>query len=105
MVGVATAVKSERCLPPDHGYLDFSSILYNNTRVERVPLVARFGVFCWHSAFFLCRVHPRELYLNPRQAIRTQQQRQFPGVGQVMVEETPDRLPDRYLLLGDSVGG
>ena len=42
---------------------------------------------------------------NPRHAIRTQQQRQFPGVGQVVVEETPDRLQDRYLLLGDSVGG
>jgi len=52
-----------------------------------------------------CRIRPRELYLNPRQAIRTQQQRQFPGVGQVVVEETPDRLPNRYLLLGDSVGG
>ncbi len=46
-----------------------------------------------------------DLNLNPRQAIRTQQQRQFAGVGQVVVEETPDRLQDRYLLLGDSVGG
>lgn len=27
------------------------------------------------------RVSPRELNLNPRQAIRAQQQRQFPGVG------------------------
>ena len=53
----------------------------------------------------LCRVSRRELNLNPRQARGTQQQRQFPGMGQVVVEETPDRLQDRYLLLGDSVGG
>jgi len=30
----------------------------------------------------------RELHLNPSQAIRTQQQRQFSGVGQIVVEET-----------------
>jgi hypothetical protein len=71
------------------------AIEYKLPLVEFVPLVARFGLFCWHSAFFLSRVSPRELNLNPRQARGTQQQRQFPGVGQVVVEETPDRLQDR----------
>jgi hypothetical protein len=57
------------------------------------------------STFLASEARPAELDLNPRQAIRPQQQRQFPGVGQVVVEQTPDRLPDRYLLLVDSVGG
>ncbi len=41
--------------------------------------------FCWHSGFFLCSVSLRELNLNPRQSIRTQQQRQISGMGQVVV--------------------
>lgn len=36
----------------------------------------------------------KNLDLNPRQTIGAQQQREFPGVGQVMVEEPPDRLPN-----------
>ena len=56
-------------------------------------------------AFFRYRDNPHELNLNPRYAIRTQQQRQFPGVGQVVVEEPPDRLDDQSIFLGDSVGG
>lgn len=47
----------------------------------------------------------RELELNPRQAVGTQQQRQFSRMGQVVVEETPDRLQKGHPLLGEHVGG
>lgn len=75
-----------------------------------ITSVAKRGVtrslsFYGDSVFFLCMVSSRGLNFNPRQAICTQQQRKFPGMGQVVVEEPPDRLHDRYLLLGKSIGG
>jgi ferredoxin len=70
-------------------------------RTRWIPLYGACGRCgpCVHG----CR--SRALQLNPRHAIRTQQQRQFPGMRQVVVEEPPDHLYDRGLLLGDSVGG